>query len=217
MHPLTHYPPTHALTDECALVLHTWIRHYAYSYTYVNIQGPSHHIHPPCSYSTSQTFGGLQHHADVFNTFMISKSECLAHTSTISEYCITCPRIKHQCTSEYLTHTMPVLRCILEQPSQMYRSLSLHVPNVSGTLHHVSEYYPLPKHAYSEYSPLFTHITQTAYRIFKDLRIFPISLPQHSRHIGTHLRRFLLRETMHRHILRYSSSPHQSGLFIRTF
>ena len=134
---------------------------------------------------------------DVFNTLMFSRSEYPAHMSTISEYCITCPCIKHQCTSEYLTPSTHALQHV----SRTFRHIQTHTPSC------ISKSYSCTKHAYSEYSPLFTHTTQTTYRIFKDLWIFPISLPQHSRHIGTHLRRFLLHETMHRHILQHLSIP----------
>jgi len=38
------------------------------------------------------------------------------------------------------------------------------------------------KHTYSEYSVLFTHATQSAYRISRNLWTFLLLLPQHSRH-----------------------------------
>jgi len=38
--------PEHLTDDEYALVLCTWIRHFAYFHTYSNIPGPSHHRHP---------------------------------------------------------------------------------------------------------------------------------------------------------------------------
>jgi len=47
--------------DEYTLVLCMWIRHFAYFHTYTNIPGPLHHRHPLRSYSTSQTFRGLQY------------------------------------------------------------------------------------------------------------------------------------------------------------
>ena len=59
-------------------------------------------------------------------------------------------------------------------PLQAYRSMS---PN----------FHPARSTLYSEYSVLFTHAPQTIYRIFKNLWTLAHSLPQCSKHIGTHL------------------------------
>jgi hypothetical protein len=163
--------------------------------------------------SLQSTFGRLSHHS-AHSPFA---SEYPGHVST--EYPKTLSRVRASriISPSNVRHRLYTCCNTSVESSQTYQHISQNISETPRALPCISKYYPLPKHAYPEYSLLFAHITQTAYRIFKDLRIFPISLPQYSRHIGTHLRRFLLRETMHRHILRYSSSPHQSGLFIRTF
>jgi len=91
----------------------------------------------------------------------------------------------HRTTNNY-SFTFP--------PLQVYHSMSSNIHPAWSTL-------------YSEYLVLFTHTPQTIYRIFKNLRTLAHSLPQCSKHIGTHLWIFLLRKIMHRHILQHSSTP----------
>jgi len=125
------------LDDEYTLVLRTWIWHFTYSYTYANIPGPLHHTRPPWSYSISQTFGGLQHHLDVFNTLMFSRSEYPAHMTTIPEYCITCPHIKHQRTSKYSTQATHVLQHFQRTFAGMHTHILSHFRSFRCTVPHL--------------------------------------------------------------------------------
>ena len=120
---------------------------------------------------------------------------------------LLCVHTSRIITPSNIRSKLPTCYNTSEEPSQACIQIFYHISEASGAPSHISEYSSFLKHAYSEYLILFTHAPQTVYRIFKDLRIFPISLPQHSRCIGTHLRRFLLRETIHRHILRNLSAP----------
>jgi len=72
------------------------------------------------------------------------------------------------------------------------------------------------KHTYSEYSVLFTHATQSAYRISRNLWTFLLSLPQHSRHSWYTSSKISIVQG-HTGITLAFIHSHQSSLFVCTF
>jgi hypothetical protein len=73
------------------------------------------------------------------------------------------------------------------KPLQTCKHIFCCISETSHTLSYISKYYSCTIQAYCKYLILFTHTTQTAYRIFSILQTFPIMLPQHSRHTELHL------------------------------
>ena len=117
-------------------------------------------------------FGGLQHHLDIFKTLMFLRSEYPAHMTTISEYCITCPRIKHQCTSKYSTQATHVLQHFRRTFAGMHTHILSHFQSFRCTVPHLWIFFLSEACLLRIFDIIHTHTMQTAYRIFKDLRTF---------------------------------------------
>ena len=76
---------------------------------------------------TLMHFGGLQHHSDIFSTFLCSQTPKFpAHMSTISEYLVTCSHITHQYISvKCSTSSTHVLQNI----TRTFTHLQTHIPS----------------------------------------------------------------------------------------
>jgi len=103
-------------------------------------------------------------------------------------------------------HKLPMCYNTFEEPSQACIPISYRISEASGALSHISEY-----------SILFTHTMQTAYRIFKDLRTFLLLLPQHSKHDWYASPKIsIVQEHTQARTPAFIHS-HHSGLFVHTF
>ena len=120
--------------------------------------------------------------SEVFNT-LSSHDLNVLQTCPPSPKILLCVHTSCIITPSNIRYKLPTCYNTSEEPSQACIQISYHISEASGAPSHISEYYPYPKLTCPEYLVLFTHAPQTIYRIFKDLRILPISLPQHSRHI----------------------------------
>jgi len=186
--------------DEYALVLRTWIQHFAYFHTYMNIPGPSHHRHPLRSYSTSQTFRGLQY----INVPMIQMS---------------CRHVRHLRRFYYVfTHHAPLHLQIFDtsypHATTHLKNLRRHAykyPIASSKLqvHHPTSPNILPFR--STLTPNIQYYSHTPCRpligsskTFRPSSLCFLSTPNM---IGTHHQRFLLCKNTHRHALWHLSTP----------
>lgn len=125
------------------------------------------------------------------------------HLPVHSEYFIECSRLIRQQYSEYSTQTIHALQHVCKTFENMHTHIQSHLRSFRCTVPRLRILF-LYEARLLRISGIIHTRHAAHYRIFKDLRTFPISLPQHFRHIGAHLRIFLLHETLHRHILRHS-------------
>jgi len=195
-------PWTFPLTsvDKRALVLHMWTWTYAIFNGYTNIPGPLHHRHPLQSYSTSQTFGGLQY----INVPMIWMFCRHVHHLQRFYYVFTHHTSLHLqiFNTSYphaTTHPKNLRRHAYKYPITFLK-LQVHRPTSPNIL----PFWSMLTLNIRYYSHTPCRLLIGSSKTFGPSSFCFLSTPNM---IGTHHWRFLLCKNTHRHTLWHSSTP----------
>ena len=146
-------------TDECTLILHTWICIFTHFDTYA-------------LWKFSAPFKYLQH-------LYVLQLQNVLHTCPPSLSILSCVHTSCISTSPNTQHHLHMCYNVLPEPSHICRHpfISHHIPD---TLYHISEHLPAQKHTYTEYPILFIHGTQNIRNTFGNIWTPIHSIIQHS-------------------------------------